>query len=93
MGRNIRKNRVVRRVVTPLFVGCMALGVPTVAVLGSPASAGAATHAAASADPIGALVANLEANVNYYECITLWDIQHLIQPGGGGFCIPPPPLG
>ncbi|HEX3839184.1 MAG TPA: hypothetical protein VHU85_00185 [Acidimicrobiales bacterium] len=39
----------------------MALGVPTVAVLGSPASAGAATPAAASTDPLGPTIAQLQA--------------------------------
>jgi hypothetical protein len=59
--QSIRKNRLVRRVVTALFVSCMALGVPAAAVLGSPGSAGAATAAAAPTDPLGPTIAQLEA--------------------------------
>jgi hypothetical protein len=97
MGRNIRNNHVVRRAVTSLFVGCL-LSVPTIAVLGEPTSAGAATPTAASAassDPLGQLVATVEANLSYYECVIVISVQGLLapvlgQPGSSGFCIQPP---
>jgi hypothetical protein len=90
MRRNIRKNQLVRRAVTPLFVGCIALGVPAVAVLGSSSSAGAATaQAPASADPIGDLVANLEATVEYDVCVIELSTLNQIERTPG-FCIAPP---
>ncbi|HEX3461315.1 MAG TPA: hypothetical protein VHT49_10460 [Acidimicrobiales bacterium] len=61
MRRSIRKNQFVRRGVAALFAVCMALGLPAVAVLGSSASAGAATPAAAPTDPLGPTIAQLQA--------------------------------
>jgi hypothetical protein len=79
--------------VTPLFAGCMALGVPAVAALGSSASAGAATPVTASTDPLGPTIAqveNLIATVEFNECLTLQEVRYLIgELGGGGICIPP----
>jgi hypothetical protein len=93
MRHSIRKDHLVRRAVTPLFVGCMALGVPAVAVLGSPASASAATTAAASTDPLGPTIAQVEyfiGTVEFQACL-VQDELHALAPGlvGGGPCFPP----
>jgi hypothetical protein len=91
MRRSIRTNQLVRRAVAPLIVGCMALGVPAVAVLGASASAsaGAATAATTSTDPVGPIVAQVDylvAEIQYQVCILTLDAS-----GGHGICIPPSP--
>ena len=92
MRQGTRKKQVLlRRVLTPLFVGCMALGVPAVAVLGSPAPAGAATTATTAADPVGPLVAQVEGLVNNLIANGEYQLCRLSLHlnGGHGFCIPP----
>jgi hypothetical protein len=75
-----------------LFVGCLALGVPTFAVLGAPAAAGAATvQPAASNDPLGNLVASIEANVEYDVCVFELSLLNDIERTPG-FCVGPPPI-
>jgi hypothetical protein len=99
MRRNSRKNHILRRAVTPVLVGCMTLGVPAGAALSAPASADAATTtatAATSSDPLGQFVASIEANLNYYECLTLVAVEGVLETvlgGPGGYCIQPPPVG
>jgi hypothetical protein len=69
----------------------MALGVPAVAVLGAPTSAGAATTAAASTDPLGPTVAQVDelvATVLYYECVVGQDVDSLEGPIAG-YCAEP----
>ena len=83
--------QLVRRAAVSMFVGCLAI--PTVGVLSASAPAGAATsQTAASSDPIGDLVANIEANVNYYVCVIELPLLNMIERLPG-FCVMPPPLG
>jgi hypothetical protein len=91
-GKTLR-NHLVRSAVVPLSVGLIALGVPAFAVLSSSSSAGAATAStAASDDPVGDLVTNVVANLEYDFCTIELSTLNSIERTPG-FCVQPAPLG